>query len=89
MTFGNIIQAQNALAQEMNKIQQTIIMEGRTETLSEQEKLLQIQIIEREKQEETLWKKKSRIRWLEGERNTKFFHRTTIQRRMHKNINHI
>jgi hypothetical protein len=39
------------------------------------------------KQEEILWRKKSRIRWLkEGERNTKFFHRTTIARRSHNKI---
>ena len=42
---------------------------------------------ERAKQEEILWRQKSCIRWLkEGERNTKFFHRSTIQRRMHNNI---
>eukprot|EP00253_Pinus_taeda_P011233 PITA_11233 len=38
-------------------------------------------------QEEILWRQKSRIRLLkEGEKNTKFFHRSTIQRRMHNNI---
>jgi len=52
----------------MKRIQQTIITEGRTEALSEQEKLLQIQIALRENQEEILWKQKSRVRWLkEGE----------------------
>jgi len=39
------------------------------------------------KQEEILWWKKYRIRWLkEGERNTKLFHRTTIERRSHNKI---
>jgi len=38
-------------------------------------------------QEETLWRKKSWIRWIkEGERNTKFFHRTTMARRAHNKI---
>jgi hypothetical protein len=38
-------------------------------------------------QEETLWRQKSKIRWLrEGERNTNFFHRTTIARRSHNKI---
>lgn len=64
-------------------------MEGRSEELSEQEKHLQSQISKRAKQE-VLWKQKSRVRWLkEGERNTKFFHRTTIQRRMNNTITHI
>lgn len=38
----------------MEKIQKTIINEGRTEALTEQEKHLQTQIAEREKQEEIL-----------------------------------
>jgi hypothetical protein len=38
-------------------------------------------------QEETLERKKSRIRWLkEGEQNSKFFHRTTMVRRAHRKI---
>jgi len=38
-------------------------------------------------QEEILWHQKSQIRWIkEGERNTKFFHRTTIARRAHNKI---
>eukprot|EP00253_Pinus_taeda_P032778 PITA_32778 len=44
-------------------------------------------LLEREHQEEVLWRQKSRIRWLkEGEKNTKFFHRTIVQRRMHNHI---
>lgn len=51
---------------------------------------MESQILERAKQEETLWRQKSRIKWLkDGERNTKKFHRTTIQRRMNNNISHI
>jgi len=39
-TFGNIFQAHQALTQEMEKLQQTIINEGRTEAHNEQEKNL-------------------------------------------------
>jgi len=49
-----------------------------------------MQLEERRKQEEMLWKQNSRIRWLkEGERNTKLFHRTTIQRRTNNTIAHL
>eukprot|EP00253_Pinus_taeda_P002690 PITA_02690 len=58
-TFGNIFQAQTTLNKEMKELQQKIIIEGRSEQLSEQETHLQSQILERDKQEEVLWKQKS------------------------------
>lgn len=74
----------------MKHLQENIIMEGQSEDLLEQEKILESQILQREKQEEMLWKQKSRIKWLkDGEKNTKFFHSTTIQHRMNNNITHI
>eukprot|EP00253_Pinus_taeda_P028043 PITA_28043 len=91
MTHPDFINlAQTALDQDMKQLQQRIITEGRSEELSKQEKSLETQISERAKQEETLWRQKSRIGWLkEGEKNTKKFHRSTIQRRMNNNITHI
>ena len=71
-------------------LQQNIINEGHTKGTMEQERQIQNQLEERRKQEEILWKQKSQIKWLkEGERNTKLFHRTTIQRRMHNTISFI
>eukprot|EP00253_Pinus_taeda_P019391 PITA_19391 len=47
-------------------------------------------LLERERQEEVLWQQKSRIQWLkEGEKNTKFFHKTTVQRRMRNQISQV
>jgi hypothetical protein len=39
------------------------------------------------KQEEIMWRHKSRVRWLkEGDKNTKFFHKLTIARKTHNKI---
>jgi len=85
--FGNIFEHRKKLEQQMCSLQQNIILEGRTKELAQQEQTLWTENEARKQQEEILWRQKSRIRWLkEGEKNTKFFHRSTIQRRMHNNI---
>eukprot|EP00253_Pinus_taeda_P006641 PITA_06641 len=79
--------ARKTLEQNMCDLQQTIITEGRTDDLADKEHSLSMELEARRLQEEILWRQKSRIRWLkEGEKNTKFFHQSTIQRRMHNNI---
>jgi hypothetical protein len=48
------------------------------------------QLDTRKAQEEILWKQKSCVQWLkEGERNTKFFHRSVMQRRHSNRITHL
>jgi hypothetical protein len=60
----------------------TIDSEGRKENLVEEEKWLEQLLMERATQEETYWRQKSHIQWLkEGERNTNFFHTSTIKQR--------
>eukprot|EP00253_Pinus_taeda_P018686 PITA_18686 len=86
-TFKNIFEAQQELNKELKDIHQKVINVGHTEATLDKERHIHNQLEERRKQEEIYWRKKSRVRWLkEGERNTKFFHRTTVQRRMHNNI---
>eukprot|EP00253_Pinus_taeda_P019643 PITA_19643 len=42
------------------------------------------------KQEEIFWRQKSRVQWLkEGERNTRFFHRSTLANKAHNRISSI
>jgi len=53
-------------------------------------KEIQAQLEERRKQEEILWRKKSRVQWLkEGEKNKKFFHRAMVHRRLINKITHL
>eukprot|EP00253_Pinus_taeda_P035742 PITA_35742 len=88
--FGNIQEKHSQLEQQMHILQQTLILEGRSEEQAQQEQILWNQIEEHRKQEEILWRQKSRINWLkEGGKNIKFFHKATIQRRMHNNITFI
>eukprot|EP00253_Pinus_taeda_P012568 PITA_12568 len=88
--FGNIFKAKENLNQDMKSIQQRMIAEGRSEELAQKEQSIENQILERDLQEETLWRQKSRVRWLkEGEKNIKLFHKTTVQRRMSNQISHI
>jgi hypothetical protein len=89
-TFGSIFKSQHQLSRQMTEIQHLIREQGMTEELKAQELKVAQQLEERNKQEEILWKQKSRIQWLKaGERNTKFFHRTVIQRRHANKITHL
>jgi len=58
--------------------------------LKTQEAEITQQLGTRRAQEEILWRQKSRVQWLkEGERNTKFFHRSVMQRRHSNRITHL
>eukprot|EP00253_Pinus_taeda_P012558 PITA_12558 len=85
--FGHIMEDKQKLEKEMEDIQQQIILEGRDEERSKEGGRIIIQLEERRKKEEILWRQKLRINWLrEGERNTKFFHQAMIQNRQRNQI---
>jgi hypothetical protein len=89
-TFGNIFEAQQQLNEQMQLLQIQIRNQGITEELGGQEALISQKLDERRVQEEILWRQKSRVQWLqEGDRNTKFLHRSMIQRRHVNRISHI
>jgi exonuclease III len=89
-TFGNIFDAKKQLEAQMEEIQHQIRLQGLTRELKAKEISINQQIEDRKRQEEILWRQKSRVQWLkEGERNTKFFHRTVIQRRHTNRITHL
>eukprot|EP00253_Pinus_taeda_P028466 PITA_28466 len=80
--FGNIFQEKATIEQKLEQIHKEGRAGRRDENSSEQEKELTQQWHTRCKQEETLWKQKSRVLWLkEGEQNTKNFHRSAIDYR--------
>jgi hypothetical protein len=78
---------EKSIEDRMRKLQELCIEEGYTKDRKKEEIQMTREWEARCQQEETPWCQKSRIRWLkEGERNTKFFHRTTIARRSHNKI---
>lgn len=80
--FGNIFQEKIILENKLEQIQKEGTEGRRDEETAEQEKVLTQQWQDRCKQEESLWKQKSRIQWLkEGEQNTKFFHKSAMDYR--------
>eukprot|EP00253_Pinus_taeda_P028175 PITA_28175 len=80
--FGNIFQEKEIIEQKLEQIHKDGVAGCRDEEACEQEKDLTQQWHNRCKQEESLWKQKSRILWLkEGEQNTKFFHRSAMDYR--------
>eukprot|EP00253_Pinus_taeda_P026591 PITA_26591 len=80
--FGNIFQEKAIIEHKLEQIHKDGAAGCRNEETCEQEKELTQQWHNRCKQEESLWKQKSRVLWLkEGEQNTKFFHRSAMDYR--------
>ena len=89
-SFGNIIQEKHRLEQQLEDIQTKTMTDDFSEEDQIAKKSLMQELMQREKQEEILWQQKSRKLWLrEGDRNTSFFHKSTIQHKQNNRISHL
>jgi hypothetical protein len=85
--FKNIDQENKDIEEKMDRIQKICIQEGYNMERKNEESHLHQEWEKICKQEEILWRQKSRVQWLkEGEKNTKFFHRSRISRRTQNRI---
>ncbi|CAN1143231.1 hypothetical protein LINPERHAP2_LOCUS13494 [Linum perenne] len=79
--FGNIFVRKRALLNRLKWLEAKNEF-GRISRFVEEEATVSVELQKTLWQDETLWRQKSRIRWnLEGDRNTKFFHLSTLRRR--------
>jgi len=68
----------------MEMLQERIIKEGKFDQSIVEEQCIQQDLNNRAKQEEILWRQKSRIRWLkERDKNTMFFHNSMVSKWTH------
>lgn len=79
--FGNV---NKVLKQKQERLQQ---LENLNHDMVEEIQLLRKEINKTFIREEVMWKQRSRALWMRwGDRNTKFFHVTAMQRQRHNKI---
>eukprot|EP00253_Pinus_taeda_P016024 PITA_16024 len=88
--FGNIFEVKKSVEGKMQELNQAVIADGFYRARNDQATKLHQDWENLCKQEEIFWRQKSRVQWLkEGERNTRFFHRYTMENRSHNRISTI
>lgn len=88
--FENIFETKGVLLGELKEIENRIQTEGRSLELGNQELSTSRKLEKVLEREEIFWKQKSREQWLrEGDRNTKFFHLSTMRHRTYNKITKI
>jgi len=88
--FGNILEEKQSVEIKILELNKALINDGFDKAKSEQADKCHLVWKNLCKQEEIFWRQKSRIQWLkEGERNTRFFHKSTMANRAHNRISMI
>jgi hypothetical protein len=76
--FGNIHESVAEAEQKLHDIQNQIQISGSSEALLSQEKLASATLEDALSRQEVFWQEKARLNWhIEGDRNTKYFHKLT------------
>ena len=89
LVFGNIFQRKKRVLARMSGVQGALASNP-SDSLSRLETSLREQYLNILNLEEDFWALKSRVGWVvDGDRNTKFFHTSTIARRRHNKIDRI
>lgn len=85
--YGNIFEKKKVVEGKMQELNQALITDGFDKVRSDQATKYHQDWENLCKQEEIFWRQNSRVQWLkEGERNTRFFHRSTMANRAHNII---
>ena len=76
--FGNVHAFVDEAETNLNLIQHQIQTLGHSDKISNQEKLPYVQLEDALKKKNSFWRGKAELKWhIEGDRNSKFFHRLT------------
>lgn len=88
ISFGHIFQKKEGVSKELHTIQQVIQSSGYNQDLMLKENVLLSKLHNIIAKEEEFWKQQSRIMWLKSnDRNSKFFHISTLKHRASNRIN--
>jgi hypothetical protein len=76
--FGNVHTLVTSAEQRLQLVQDQIQQNGHSDTLLQEERIASSLYEEALNKQEAFWQEKARVKWhLEGDRNTKYFHRLT------------
>jgi hypothetical protein len=87
LSFDTVIERKKELMARIGGIQKSMYTGGNLRWLRGLEKKLQSELAEILKKEEIMWFQRSRAKWLmDGDRNTRYYHLKTINRRRYNNV---